>query len=65
MEINEAYGKLCENGVLREEFKVVEKKGLTHALDFPKVFKTEWIRIVLSRIHDSSLSMDQSKLQRV
>lgn len=40
MEIREAYGKLCENGVLREEFKIVEKKRLTCALDFPNIFKT-------------------------
>ena len=27
MEIWEAYNRLCENGVLKEEFKIVEKKG--------------------------------------
>ena len=52
MEIRDAYKKLCDNGVLKEEYNIVEKKGLTHALDFPTVFKTEWIRLVLSRIHD-------------
>ena len=31
---------------------MVKKKTLTKALAFPIVFKTEWIRIVLSRIHD-------------
>lgn len=40
MEIHQAYEKLCENGVLKDEFKVVERKGLTHALDFPIGFKT-------------------------
>ena len=55
MEIREAYERLCENGVLKEEYKIVEMKGLTRALDFPTVFKTKWIRIVLSRIHDGSL----------
>ena len=44
MKIREAYGKLCENSVLREEFIIVEKKALTHALDFPNIFKTEWIK---------------------
>ena len=48
MEIREAYDRLCENNILKEEYKIVEKKGLTRALDFPSVFKTEWIRIVLS-----------------
>ena len=55
MEIREAYKKLCDNGVLKEEYNIVEKKGLTRALDFPMIFKTEWIRLVLSRIHDGFL----------
>ena len=28
MEIRDAYKKLCDNGVLREEYKIVERKGL-------------------------------------
>ena len=55
MQIRGAYNKLCENNFLKEEYKIVEKKGLTRALDFLNVFKTEWIRIVLSQIHDGSL----------
>lgn len=51
LEIRETYNRLCENGILKEEFNIVERKGLTHALEFPTVFKIEWIKIVLSRIH--------------
>ena len=29
MEISVAYKKLCENGVLKEEYKIGKKKGLT------------------------------------
>ena len=29
MEISQAYDRLCENGVLKEEYKIVESKGLT------------------------------------
>ena len=29
MEIRDAYKKLCENGVLKKEYKIIEKKGLT------------------------------------
>lgn len=58
IEIRETYGKLCENRVLKDEFKIVETKGLTCALDFPNVFKTEWIKIVLSRIHDNSIWLE-------
>ena len=29
MEIREAYDRLCDNGVLKEEFKIIERTGLT------------------------------------
>ena len=58
MEIRETYGKLCENGALKDELKLVERKCLTHALDFSKVFKTKWIKIVFIRIHDNSIWLD-------
>ena len=47
-ELREAYAKLCDNGVLRDEFKITKKKKLTHALSFLQNFKNEWIRIMLS-----------------
>ena len=58
MEIRETYKKLCDNGVLNKEFNIVENKGLSCALYFPTVFKTEWIRLVLSRIHDGYLWLE-------
>jgi hypothetical protein len=51
-EIWGAYEKLCDEGVLKEEFKIVEKKGLTRTLEFLGNFKIEWIKVVLSWIHD-------------
>ena len=48
MEIREAYTKICDDGVLNEELKIVERNGLTRAIDFSNMFKTKWIRIVLS-----------------
>ena len=39
MEIREAYDRLCENGVLKEEYQIIERKGLTHALEFPIIFQ--------------------------
>ena len=48
LELKEAYDRLCDNGKLKDKYQIVERKGLTHALDFPTVFKTEWINIVLS-----------------
>lgn len=52
LEIFNAFDKLHDKGILKDEFQIVEKKGLTKALVFPIVFKIEWIHIVLSRIHD-------------
>ena len=59
LEIFNSFDKLCENGKLKDEFSIVEKKGLTKSLVFPSAFKTEWIHIVLSRIHDGSLWLEQ------
>ena len=58
LEIFQAFHKLCDKGILKDEFLVVEKKGLTNALVFPIVFKIEWIHIVLSQIHDGSLWLE-------
>ena len=58
MEIRYLYIKMCVDGVLKEENKIIEKKGLTHALDFPNVFKMEWIKIVLRKIHDHSIWLE-------
>lgn len=35
MEIRDIYNQLCDNGVLREENKIIENKGLICALYFP------------------------------
>ena len=58
MEIRDIYNQLCDNGVLREEYKIIEKKGLTHTLDFPNVFKTERIKIELSQTHDNYIWLE-------
>ena len=56
--IRQPYEKFCDNGVLKEEFKIIKRKGLTYALEFPIVFRTKWIKIVLSRIHDGCLWLE-------
>lgn len=58
MKIRDAYNKLYDNGVLREEYKIIEQKGLNCALDFLQVFKTKWIRIILSCIHDNYIWLE-------
>ena len=63
LELREAYDRLCDNGVLRDEYQIVEKKGLTHALDFPTGFKTEWIKIVFSQIHDECIWLEKGPVK--
>ena len=58
LELKEAYGRLCENGKLKDEYQIIEHEGLTHALDTPTIFKTKWIKIVLSHIHDGSIWLE-------
>ena len=58
MEIRDLFVKICVDGVLKEENKILERKGLTHALDFPNVFKIEWIKIVVRKIHDHSVRLE-------
>ena len=38
-------------------------KGLTHALEVLSIFKIEWIRLVLSRIHDGSLWLEDGPVK--
>ena len=58
LEIFNAYDKICENKILKDEFSIIERKGLTKTIEFPIVFKVEWIRIVLSRIHDGAFWLE-------
>ena len=59
LELTSAYEKLCVDGRLKDEHKHVAEKGLTHALDFPRVFKIDWIKIVLSQVHDMKLWLER------
>ena len=63
MEIREAFDKLCVDGVLKDEFKIVETKDLTYCLEFPTIFKIEWIRLVLRRIHDGSIWLEDGPVK--
>ena len=48
LKILQVFDKLCDKGILKDTFSMVEKKGLTYALVFLIVFNIECIRIVLS-----------------
>ena len=63
LEIRETYAKLCENGVLKDLYMIIEKKGLTSALELPQVFQTEWIKIMLSHIHDNQLWLENGPIK--
>ena len=57
-ELRATYDKLCENEKLKEYNKIVVEKGLTHALNFPRNYKIEWIKVVLRKIHDMKLLLE-------
>jgi hypothetical protein len=58
LNIFNAFDKLYDNGELKDEFSIVERKGLTKTLVFPIIFKIEWIHIVLSIIHDGAFWLE-------
>ena len=58
LELQEAYDRLCIDGKLKEEYQIFQHKGLTHALDTPTVFKTEWIKTIVSHIHDGIIWLE-------
>lgn len=63
MELRDAYSKLCDNEVLREDNKIVEQKALTCALDFPQMFKTKWIQIFLSYIYENYIWLEDGPIK--
>lgn len=63
LEIFNAYDKMCENKILKDEFSIIERKGLTKPLLFPSVFKIEWVCIVLSRIHDGAFWLETGPIK--
>ena len=58
-----AYEKLCDEGILKDEFKIIERKGLSCSLYFSSNFKIECIKVVLSRIHDMKLWLQNGHIE--
>lgn len=58
-DIDTSYRSVCDNGKLKDEHVLLKTKGLMHALHILNVFKTEWMIIVLSRVHDQFMWLDQ------
>ena len=52
LEMDDALGQLCVNGVLKPEHKHLETKGLTHIPHMPQEFQIKWIRLILSWVHN-------------
>lgn len=57
--LQSTYEELSENGKLKDEHKHLEVKELTNALHFPREFNFEWIRVVLSRVHEGKIWLDE------
>ena len=50
---------MCVDENLKDEYKNLEATGLIHTLHFQKEFKTSWIRVVLSQVHDMYMWLDE------
>lgn len=56
--MREAYNILCINEVLKADHQKIPKKGLVCVLDFPRNFKIDGINIILRRVHDMKLWLE-------
>ena len=54
-EIDAAWNELCIDGILKLEHKHLEDKGLTHITHLPWTFQIEWIRYILSWVHEGKI----------
>ena len=61
--LREVYAKLCDNGILKDEYKVAKMKKLTCALNFLQKFKNEWIRIMLRRVHNGHIWLENGPIK--
>ena len=57
-ELRVDYDELCENGALKNMHKHIVDKGLVHVVDFPYNFKIEWIKVILSRVYEMQLWLE-------
>lgn len=62
LEMDDALGQLCVNGVLKPEHQHLETKELTRILHMPHEFKVKWIRFILSQVHNGQLWLEQPVL---
>ena len=58
-ELQQTYNQICIDGKLKEEHKHLETKGLNHVLQFTKVLKKEWTKIMLSHVHNMTMWQDE------
>lgn len=59
VEIKDTYDELCTDGKLDSKYEHIKIKGLTEALTYPHVFKAQWVKLVLSRVHDDFMWLEE------
>lgn len=59
VEIKDTYDELCTDGKLNSKYEHIKIKGLTEALTYPRVFKPQWVKFVLSRVHDDFMWLEE------
>ena len=62
LKMDESLEKICVNDILKLEHQHLEAKGLTHILHMPHEFQVNWIRFILSRVHNGQLWLEQPNL---
>lgn len=63
VEISDTYDGLCTNDKLDSKFEHIIIKGLTEALVYPHVFKPQWVKFVLSRVHDDFMWLQEQPIK--
>lgn len=49
---------LCVNDQLKLEYLPLKTKGLSNVVDFPDMFHEDWVKYVLSKVHDQFLWLE-------
>lgn len=56
--IQNEFKGFCVNDQLKAKYLPLKTKGLSNVVDFPDQFHDEWVRYVLSRVHDQFLWLE-------
>lgn len=53
--IQSEYLSLCEDEKLQSKYAKLESLGLINGVEYPIVFRLDWIRLVMRRVHNPGM----------